>query len=274
MKNPQSSPASLTGLPSPAESGDYWEGRARRFATDGAGLRAVCSYGMPGFYNTAIHYTQTLALAPWLDVEPGTPVLDVGCGVGRWSIRMARRGAQVTGVDLSPTMVEEAGRRARLAGVGERCTFRQGDLAGLDLGRRFRRILGVTVLQHILDRERLRAAVARLAAHLEPGGRMVLLEAAPDRATTRCDTAVFHARTTEFYRQVFSGAGLRCADISGVDPAPFKTWYLPHYSRLPEPIRVLGLALVTAASLPVDLMLGRAMVRASWHKVFRLEHED
>ena len=259
---------------SAGEAGEYWEDRARRYATNGAGLRAICSYGMPAFYNAAIHQTQKLALSGWIDVVPGMQALDVGCGIGRWSIWMARRGAMVTGVDLSPTMVREARRRAHRAGVEESCAFQESDLAELDLGRRFPLILGVTVLQHILDPARLQEAANRLASHLEPGGRLVLLEAAPSRATTRCDTDVFHARSSEHYLDVFSRAGLHCADVGGVDPAPFRVWFLPHYRRLPAPLAVLGLAVVTAASVPIDFLVGRAMVRASWHKVFQLERRQ
>ena len=39
---------------SPSAALEYWEERARRFAADGAGLAAVCSFGMPLFYNRAI----------------------------------------------------------------------------------------------------------------------------------------------------------------------------------------------------------------------------
>ncbi|TLY69775.1 MAG: methyltransferase domain-containing protein, partial [Gammaproteobacteria bacterium] len=74
----------------------YWEERAQRFAVEGEGLAAVCSYGMPAFYNRVIDLSQRLALAPWLRVRPGTSVLDVGCGVGRWCRELARRGARVT----------------------------------------------------------------------------------------------------------------------------------------------------------------------------------
>src|SRR3984957_5197559 len=141
------------GLPAPEvyRPSVYWEERARRFAGEGEGLAAVCAYGMPCFYNRAIHFTQRMALAPWLRIDAGMRVLDVGCGVGRWSRLLAARGAQVTGVDLSPTMIGEARRRAAGAGLAERCRFVVADLAQLELGERFDLILGVTVLQHILE---------------------------------------------------------------------------------------------------------------------------
>src|SRR5204862_2371608 len=89
----------------------YWEERARRFARIERGLPAVCSYGMPRFYNAYIQATQRRALAPFLRVGAGDAVLDVGCGVGRWSLPMAASGADVTGVDLSHSMVTEASAR-------------------------------------------------------------------------------------------------------------------------------------------------------------------
>src|SRR6266571_2789140 len=135
----------------PSTAAEYWERRASRYARRGEGLQAVCSYGMPAFYNGFIHLTQRLALDRWLRVAPDTQVLDVGCGVGRWSRRLARRGADVTGVDLSPTMLAEASRRARKEGIGARCRFLQADVTGLDLQQRFPLVLAVTVLQHIVD---------------------------------------------------------------------------------------------------------------------------
>src|SRR5580704_9264608 len=107
----------------------YWEDRAQRFAGERDGLAAVCAYGMPEFYNRAIHLEQHLALAPWLKVRAGTRVLDVGCGVGRWSRLLAARGAEVTGIDLSPTMIAQAQRRATAEGVGDRCRFLVQDLS-------------------------------------------------------------------------------------------------------------------------------------------------
>jgi 2-polyprenyl-3-methyl-5-hydroxy-6-metoxy-1,4-benzoquinol methylase len=251
---------------------DYWEARAQRFARHGAGLRAVCSYGMPWFYNSFIHCTQWLALRRWLKGTPGRSALDVGCGVGRWSRMLARQGADVTGVDLAPTMIEEAGRRTRGSGLNAR--FLVADLTTLSLARKFDLIVGVTVLQHIMDEQDVNAAMQRLRDHLESGGRLVLLEAAPSRSTSRCNTPIFRARTAEQYRALFHGNGLRVVAETGVDPAPFKTIYLPYHRRLPGLLGSVALFAATLLSLPIDLILGRLLSHASWHKVFVLEHRD
>ncbi len=260
---------SMTGArPTAAQ---YWEARAQRFAVEGDGLAAVCSYGMPEFYNRAIHWTQQLAVKPWLRNLDGRAVLDVGCGVGRWSRMMAAAGAHVTGVDLSPTMIAEAAGRTRAAGLADRCRFLVEDLTELDTGTRYDFILGVTVLQHLLQVERIDEAFRRLAAHLAPGGRMVLVEVAPARLNSRCDTPIFTAHTLETYVGIGAAHGLRLAALTGVDPMPLKTQFLPYYKRLPRPFALTGLAAATALSLPIDALLGRRLVRASWHKVLVFE---
>jgi cyclopropane fatty-acyl-phospholipid synthase-like methyltransferase len=43
-----------------------------------------------------------------LQLPEGATILDLGCGAGRYSIPLARRGYQVTGLDLSPTLLAEA----------------------------------------------------------------------------------------------------------------------------------------------------------------------
>lgn len=52
-----------------------------------------------------------------MDLQPGMSVLDMGCGTGRHSIELARRGLRVVGVDFSGQMLFEAKRAAQRAGV-------------------------------------------------------------------------------------------------------------------------------------------------------------
>lgn len=52
-----------------------------------------------------------------LAMTPGDRILDVGCGPGRHSVELARRGLSVVGIDLSPVFVSLARARASDAGV-------------------------------------------------------------------------------------------------------------------------------------------------------------
>jgi SAM-dependent methyltransferase len=251
----------------------YWEDRAQRFAGERYGLAAVCAYGMPEFYNRAIDWEQRFALGPWLSVSEVTRVLDVGCGIGRWSRLLAARGAQVVGVDLSPTMIAQASHRAAAEGVADRCRFVVADLAQLNLGERFDLVLGVTVLQHILDPRAFRAALSAMTQHLAPGGRMVLLEAAPTAAISRCDSTVFMARHRDTYLDVIRSCGLKVCTLTGVDPAPFRRQILPYLRELPRMAALSLLLLATALSLPIDLLFAHRAVKRSWHAVFVLERD-
>jgi hypothetical protein len=100
---------------------------------------------------------------------------------------------------------------------------------------------------------------------------MVLLEAAPLELASRCDTTVFRARQRSEYLELFSRAGLDLRAITGVDPAPFKTWLLPHLRRMPRSLALSATALVTLLSAPIDIVFGRRAVKRSWHAVFVLE---
>ncbi len=50
-------------------------------------------------------------------LPPKSRILDIGCGVGRHAIQLARAGYSVTGVDLTPAMILEGSRMAKQAGV-------------------------------------------------------------------------------------------------------------------------------------------------------------
>ncbi|MGW7253408.1 class I SAM-dependent methyltransferase [Streptomyces sp. NPDC054834] len=105
----------------------------------------------------------------WL---PGRPadVLDLGCGTGSLSLLAAERGHRVTGVDLSPPMVELA--RAKLA--GRDAVFLLGDAAAPPVGeQRFDVVLVRHVLWALPDPARV---LRRWRGLLRPGGRFVLVE--------------------------------------------------------------------------------------------------
>jgi SAM-dependent methyltransferase len=46
-------------------------------------------------------------------ILPGAQILDAGCGTGRYSLELARRGYAITALDASPFFIEEAEQQAR-----------------------------------------------------------------------------------------------------------------------------------------------------------------
>ena len=62
-------------------------------------------------------------------LKPGTKVLDVACGTGNLSLPAARLGANVTGIDIAPNLIEQA--RANAAREGLKAQFDEGDAEAL-----------------------------------------------------------------------------------------------------------------------------------------------
>ncbi len=67
-----------------------------------------------------------------LDVQPGDRVADLFCGLGNFSLPLARRAAHVTGVEGSRAMTMRAADNARRNGLGERTSFSVANLFEVD----------------------------------------------------------------------------------------------------------------------------------------------
>jgi SAM-dependent methyltransferase len=76
-----------------------------------------------------------------LGLEPGMRVLDVGCGPGRHSLALARRGADVTGVDIAPRFVELGNEAAQREGLSAR--FEVGDAQELNFAAQFDAVISL-----------------------------------------------------------------------------------------------------------------------------------
>jgi glycosyltransferase involved in cell wall biosynthesis len=106
-------------------------------------------------------------------VGPGSDVLEYGCGPGGRALELARRGALVHGIDISPVAIEMARAAARERGVAHGTTFSVMDAEALELpSRSFDVVFGTSILHH-LDVGRAYREVARV---LRPSGRAIFLE--------------------------------------------------------------------------------------------------
>jgi glycosyltransferase involved in cell wall biosynthesis len=105
-------------------------------------------------------------------LREGDRVLELGCGMGRYTLPLAARGLEVAGMDISPKLLA---RLREYAPARSRISLHEGDV--LDpppqLRGRFDAVVGLFVLHHLQD---VAACARSVAALLVPGGRVAFLE--------------------------------------------------------------------------------------------------
>jgi SAM-dependent methyltransferase len=148
------------------------------------GRGAAMRRGVPGgilIRDAAVYDTLSrFLLGPFVgriaaDVAAATPdgarVLEVGCGPGHLSIRLARQhGLEVTGLDLDPAMIQRARTNVDRLGDGDerRPSFLVGDVASLAFpDGSFDRVVSTLSMHHWADPA---AGLAEIGRVLRPGG--------------------------------------------------------------------------------------------------------
>lgn len=106
-------------------------------------------------------------------IVPGTPVLDLCCGVGRHSLELARRGFAVTGVDRTAFYLDEAGEQASREGL--ELELVQADMRDFRRDGAFGAVINLyTSFGYFDDPGDDRRVLENVRASLRPGGRLVL----------------------------------------------------------------------------------------------------
>ena len=99
----------------------------------------------------------------WLAAKSGEKILDLGCGDGQLTKRIAATGADVLGVDASPDMVRAARDRGVVADVGDAEQLSYAD-------KTFDAVFSNAALHWVRNQEAMIAEIDRV---LKPGGRFV-----------------------------------------------------------------------------------------------------
>lgn len=160
--------------------------------------------------------------------------LDVGCGAGLLCEPLARLGGEVTGVDASPENIDAA--KAHAAQSGLAIDYRAGELAELGLGQ-FDVVTSMEVIEHVADPA---AFITGLAAHLKPGGllilstpnrtaasRLLLVEAAERLGQVPRGTHNWHQfLTPEELAALLGDVGLEVVEMQGIFFSPLKGLHL------------------------------------------------
>jgi SAM-dependent methyltransferase len=139
-------------------------------------------------------------------------VLDIGCGLGDNAIYLSRHGHRVTGLDISPTALITAERRAKDAGVD--LTFAVADATKLDgYTEAFDTVIDSGMF-HCLDDDGKRSYAAALHRATRSGARLLLSCFSDANATDQEWPRPMVSEKT--LRETLGGAGW---DITSVEPA-------------------------------------------------------
>ena len=111
-------------------------------------------------------------LAQLADIQPGSSLLDIGCGFGGSSIHLAQKyNVSATGITISPVQVEMARKAAAVAQVDAQ--FLLMDAEALDFQQQFDFLWSVESISHYHDH---RSFFANAARFLKPGGVFALTD--------------------------------------------------------------------------------------------------
>ena len=157
---------------------EYWEGRAKKYGSSSKGWKAIGLMSGERYYYEYVDMIDKRATFNFIQIHPGMKILDVGCGVGRWCIAFARRGADVTGIDISEEMIKLASDNMKKEGLDGSLVVKSSDEMDFP-DNSFDLVHCAAVLRHVTDPVRFRKSCENIVRVARPGGQILLKEWAP-----------------------------------------------------------------------------------------------
>jgi len=116
---------------------------------------------------------ETDAIARMLQIDPGEKILDLACGFGRHSVKLAQRGFKVTGYDLSESFLKKAQELADSLEVKLQLT--QGDMREIPYKDEFDVVINMFTAFGFFDNEKEDLKVLKgVHKALKPGGQFLM----------------------------------------------------------------------------------------------------
>lgn len=187
-------------------------------------------------------------IKPYIPTDLRAPIVDLGCGTGKYGFRLAKSGYSVVLSDLSRGMLEVCRQKAPLLGVEDRVTYLKADVMDLNDLQRGHFALAIAQGDPISFAEQPAKAIKEISKILRPGG---VLVASLDQTLAAIDHYVektdldglekllktgdmewlareederfpVHTFTPERLRTLFENAGFEVLDMYGKTVLPLK----------------------------------------------------
>lgn len=185
---------------------------------------------------------------------PG-PIVELGVGTGRIAIPTAQAGQNVIGVDLSPTMIAEARRRAADAGVAHMIAFAEADMKTFVAEEPVHLVtIPFRSFLHMETPQEQLTCLSSVYRSLVPGGHLILNMFVPDPAFI-----VSQDRKRNLHAEFIDERGRRC-----------EIWVVPEYEITTQEITINATVEAYEGKKLVETTEGRLRVRMI-HR-FEMEH--
>src|SRR5580658_283106 len=128
----------------------YWNDIANDFDAIYTGNKNPIARGLDRWLRRDIYQRFEWVMSQAGDVR-GMKICDVGCGSGRFVASLAKRGAQVTGVDFAPEMLKLGAQLAEKEGVADRCKFVLSDVLDWKTDEQFDLVIAIGFWDYVAD---------------------------------------------------------------------------------------------------------------------------
>ena len=108
-----------------------------------------------------------------LNLKPGERLLDLACGSGVHTLRLARHGLEVVGLDIAPSLVHYCTEQAATEGL-DNLTFVEGDMRALTYQEEFDALVVLSTSFGFFDDESNQRVLEGIARALRPDGQVLL----------------------------------------------------------------------------------------------------
>ena len=143
-------PATNAQIDESRQVAEYWDAIANDFDSIYTGKKSAFARGLDRWLRRDMYQRYDWVMRKADELKPAT-VCDIGCGSGRFVATLAKKGAQVTGIDFAPEMLKLAGELTRQEGVADRCKFVLTDALDWKTNEKFDMVIAIGFWDYVGD---------------------------------------------------------------------------------------------------------------------------